>query len=72
MAIVRNLENGQFYRYHGNDVYSNVITGVGGVIKPELAQKHLRISAEATYLFEINPLVGEMVKRLKLVRESPK
>jgi hypothetical protein len=67
MAIVRNLLNGQYYRYHGNDVYENIITGVRGKISPIAARKNLRISIEETAIFNEYPLVEELVKKLKLV-----
>lgn len=72
MAIVRNLTNGQYYRYLGNDVYQNIITGVKGKINQKAAEKNLRISIEETAIFNEYPMVEEMVRRLKLVSEKSK
>ena len=72
MAIVRNLLNGQYYRYHGNDVYENIITGVKGRISQKSAAKNLKISIEETAIFNEYPIVEEMVKKLKLVSEKSK
>ena len=72
MAIVRNLLNGQYYRYHGNDVYENIITGVKGRISQKSAAKNLKISIEETAIFNEYPIVEDMVKRLKLVSEKSK
>lgn len=72
MAIVRNLTNGQYYRYLGNDVYRNIITGVKGKINQKAAEKNLRISIEETAIFNEYPMVEEMVRRLKLVSEKSK
>ena len=72
MAIVRNLLNGQYYRYHGNDVYENIITGVKGRISQKSAAQNLKISIEETAIFNEYPIVEDMVKRLKLVSEKSK
>lgn len=66
MAIVRNIQTDDLYRYHGNDEYTNVRTGANGVIKPELAPKIFRVNLEATELCEKYPLIEEMIKRLNL------
>jgi hypothetical protein len=70
MAIVRNLLNGQYYRYFGDDVYQNVITGVRGKIAPAAAQKNLKLCIEESAIFNEYPIVEEMVKKLKLVSDK--
>jgi len=70
MAIVRNIQNNDLYRYLGNDEYLNIRTGNKGNIEPEAAKKILRINVEATELFNDNPLIEEMIKALNLKIEK--
>jgi hypothetical protein len=70
LAIVRHIENGIFYRYHGNNEYTNLHTGVKGKVSEVAAQKYFKINLEATMLFNENPLLEEMVGRLKLFLEK--
>lgn len=66
MAIVRNIQTNDLYRYHGNDEYTNIRTGKRGNINPELAQKIFKINLEATEICETYPAVEEMIKKLNL------
>jgi len=66
MAIVRNIQTNDLYRYHGGDEYTNVRTGKRGEIKPELAQKIFKINLDATELCEEYPLIEKLINTLGL------
>ena len=66
MAIVRNIQNNDLYRYLGNDVYFNIRTGGRGKIEPEMAEKMLKINLEATELCNEYPMIEELINALKL------
>jgi hypothetical protein len=66
MAIVRNIQTNDLYRYHGGDEYTNIRTGVRGVIKPELSQKIFKINLEATELCEEFPMIEILMKTLNM------
>lgn len=66
MAIVRNIQTDDLYRYHGENEYTNIRTGKRGVIDEETAQKIFRINIQATAIFEEHPLLEEMIKTLNL------
>lgn len=66
MAIVRNIQNNQLYRYLGDNKYRNLITGVSGEITEEVAQKIFKINLEMTQLCNEYPLVEEAIQRLQL------
>lgn len=66
MAIVRNIQNNDLYRYHGNNEYTNLRTGNRGVIDEELAQKVFKINLEATELINENPALETLIKALNL------
>jgi hypothetical protein len=70
LAIVRHIENGIFYRYHGDDEYTNLHTGIRGKVSEVAAKKYFKINLEATALFSENPLLEDMVGRLKLFLEK--
>ena len=70
MAIVRNIQTNDLYRYHGNDEYTNIRSGVRGEIKPELAQKIFKINLEATELIEQYPEIEKLINKLKLKFKS--
>lgn len=66
MAIVRNIQNNQLYRYLGDNKYKNLMTGVSGEITEELAQKIFKINLEMTSLCNEYPLLEEAIQRLNL------
>lgn len=66
MAIVRNIQTNDLYRYHGNDEYTNIRSNKRGVIKPELAQKIFKINLEATELIEQYPEIENLINKLNL------
>jgi hypothetical protein len=65
-AILRNIQNNILYRHIEGDIYKNLSTGVQAEIKPNLAKKYLRLSVEATYIINKNPLIEGLIKKLKL------
>lgn len=71
MAIVRNIKNNHLYRYHGNDIYTNLHSGIKGEIKPERAKMLFKINLELTQLIAENPLIEEMITKLKLIADKP-
>lgn len=66
MAIVRNIQTNDLYRYHGNDEYTNIRTNARGIIKPELAQKIFKINLEATEIFNEHPEIENLINKLNL------
>jgi len=66
MAIVRNIQTNDLYRYHGENEYTNVRTGIKGVIGEELARKIFKINLEATELCETYPEIEKLIYTLKL------
>lgn len=66
MAVVRNIQTNDLYRYHGNNEYTNIRTGKRGEIKEELAQKIFKINLEATELFEEYPEIENLINKLNL------
>lgn len=66
MAIVRNIQNNQLYRYLGDNKYKNLMTGVSGEIAAELAQKIFKINLEMTRLCNEYPLLEEAIEKLNL------
>lgn len=66
MAICRNIQNNDIYRYLGNDEYVNLRTGKQGKIKPDVAQKVLKINLEATELINENPIIEDLIRTLNL------
>lgn len=70
MAIVRNVNNNELYRFLGNDTYRNIRTGVEGKVKPGVAEKIFKINVEVTLLCNEYPMVEEMIKSLNLKIEK--
>lgn len=66
MAIVRNIQNSDLYRYLGENKFRNIRTGQEGVVDDEMARKVFKISLEATVLCEEFPLIEEMIMSLNL------
>lgn len=66
MAIVRNIQNDDLYRYLGNNKFRNIRTGVEGVIDNESAKRVFKINAEMTVLCNEYPIIEEMVKKIGL------
>lgn len=70
MAIVRNIQNNDLYRYHGNDEYENIRTGKRGVIDEEMAKRCFKINLEATELINEYPVIEDLIKKLDLKIEK--
>lgn len=48
--ICRNIQNECFYKYLGENIFLNIITGESGFIEDETARKIFRINIEATQI----------------------
>ena len=66
MAIVRNIQNNDLYRFLGGNKFRNLRTGSEGEISDELARETLKINVEATQILNEYPEVEAMVKALGL------
>jgi hypothetical protein len=66
MAIVRNIQNNNLYRYLGNNKYRNIMTGVEGEIDEAVASRIFKINLELTDLCENFPNIEIMINKLKL------
>jgi hypothetical protein len=66
MAIVRNIQNNNLYRYLGGNKYRNIMTGVEGEIDEVVASRIFKINLELTDLCENFPNIEIMINKLKL------
>lgn len=66
MAIVRNIQNNQLYRYLGGNKFRNIVTGKEGLVEDEKAREVFKINVEATAILNEYPLVEELIEKLKL------
>lgn len=66
MAIVRNIQNNNLYRYLGDNKYRNIMTGVEGEIDEAVAARIFKINLELTNLCENFPNIEIMINKLKL------
>ena len=66
MAIVRNIQNNNLYRYLGGNTYRNIMTGVEGEIDEAVARRIFKINLELTDLCENFPNIEIMINKLKL------
>jgi|TARA_R110000868_G_scaffold22005_2_gene90799 hypothetical protein len=66
MAIVRNIQNNNLYRYLGGNTYRNIMTGVEGEIDEAVASRIFKINLELTDLCENFPNIEIMINKLKL------
>ncbi len=66
MAIVRNIQNNNLYRYLGGNKYRNIATGFEGEISEEVAQRIFKINLELTELCQEFPNIEKMIYKLKL------
>jgi hypothetical protein len=69
-AIVRNIKTNDFYVAHGENEYTNLITGVRGFIKEATANKVFVINLEATKMFFEYPLIQELITRTSFFFEK--
>jgi hypothetical protein len=68
--VVRNKRTNDLYFYEGENRFTNIRSGIGGVVSDEAARKTFSINSEATILLNENPNVVELIKRLGLVIET--
>ncbi len=66
MAIVRNIQNNNLYRYLGGNTYRNIMTSVEGEIDEAVASRIFKINLELTDLCENFPNIEIMINKLKL------
>ena len=66
MAIVRNIQNNNLYRYLGDNKYRNIMTGVEGEIDEAVASRIFKINLKLTDLCENFPNIEIMINKLKL------
>lgn len=66
MAIVRNIQNNQLYRYLGDNKFRNIVTGKEGLVEDEKAREVFKINVEATGILNEYPLVEDLIEKLKL------
>lgn len=71
-AILRNIKTDDLYEAHGNDKYTNIRTGVSGIIEPEKAKRLFAINLEATGLIGRYPLIKEFINKLQLKIDAVK
>lgn len=70
MAICRNIENGDLYRYFGENKFKNIRTGKEGVVSDEVAKKVFRINLEATEMLNEFPEIENLIHALDLKLEK--
>lgn len=66
MAVVRNIQNNDLYRYLGNNVFRNIRAGVEGIVSEEKAKEVFKINLEATWMIEEYPQIEELISRMNL------
>lgn len=70
MAIVRNIQNNDLYRYLGNNNFRNIRTGKEGTITDEQAKEVFKINLDATVICNEYAIVEELIKTLNLKIEK--
>jgi len=66
LAIVRNIQNNQLYRYLGDNKFRNIVTGKEGIVEDEKAREIFLINVDATGILNEYPLVEDLIEKLKL------
>lgn len=61
-TIVRALQTGCIYQYHGDDKFENLTTGVSGVIAKEDAKKFFVIPLRLNQMCMENPKLVDLIK----------
>lgn len=64
--IVRNKKTNFLYRYEGDNIFTNLSTGVSGKVSDKAAQETFAINLEATQLINGNPIIETLIRTLKL------
>lgn len=66
MAIVRNIQNNDLYRYLGENKFRNIRTGKEGVVDNETARKVFKINLEATEILNSYPECEILIQKVGL------
>ena len=66
MAVVRNIQNDDLYRYLGENRFVNLRTGNEGVVDDEKAREIFKINLDATGILNEYPEVENLIKALNL------
>lgn len=72
MAICRNIQNNDLYRYLGENKFRNLRTGNEGVLEDENAREVLKINVEATVIINEYPIIEDLIKKLNLKFDNNK
>lgn len=72
MAICRNIQNNDLYRYFGENKFRNLRTGNEGVLEDENAREVLKINVEATVIINEYPIIEDLIKKLNLKFDNNK
>lgn len=63
--IVRNIKTNDLYSWDGT-MFTNLRTGISGVVRDDVARKTFRINLEATEMLNKHPHLKEMIRTLNL------
>lgn len=66
MAIVRNIQNDDLYRYLGDNKFKNIRTGKEGLVDEERAKEVFKINLDATGIINQYPEIENLIKMLNL------
>lgn len=61
-ALVVNKKTRVLYKYLGDDVYKNLVTGIEGKLLPEDAKKYFSIPARLNYMVHKNENVLSLIE----------
>ena len=61
-ALVVNKKTRVLYKYLGDDVYKNLVTGVEGKLLPEDAKKYFSVPARLNYMVHKNENVLSLIE----------
>lgn len=70
MAIVRNIQTNDLYRYLGNNLFRNLRTLKEGEVDEKKASDFLKINIEATYILNEYPEIENLINKLNLKIEK--
>jgi len=65
--VVRNIKTNDIYFYEGENKFTNIRTGIGGVVSDEAAAKTFIIASELSVLLNEFPTVADFISRLNLI-----
>ena len=68
-TIVKAKKTNQFYLFHGDNKFENIITGGKGKISDEDAKKLFVIPVTANQMVMENPALVDLIRELKLIAE---